>query len=52
MYYKRAAFYDTRKNSKAAIIAYTDFVRRFPAADRTEQVRGRLKELKAPQETS
>lgn len=45
-YYARALFYDRRgKHPKAALIAYTDFVRRFPTSDLAEDARDRIDDL-------
>ena len=46
MNYSRAFFYDKQKNYKAAIIAYTDFTKRFPSAEQTHAVQKRINELK------
>lgn len=46
MYYGRAAFYD-RKGDKprAALLAYTDFVRNFPSSPQSDTARARIAEL-------
>jgi outer membrane protein assembly factor BamD (BamD/ComL family) len=48
MYYRRAVFYDRMKTKpKAALIAYTDFMKKFPWSDKAVEVNGRIEELKA-----
>ena len=53
MYYERAVFYDKRgKTRKSALIAYQDFVRRFPASDLAASARDRVAELEDEAETN
>jgi outer membrane assembly lipoprotein YfiO len=48
LYYERASFYDYKAhNLKAAIIAYTDFIKKFPASRKTDIAQKRLDELNA-----
>ena len=47
MYYKRAAFYDEiAPRPRSALIAYTDFVKRFPNSRQAKQARKRIDTLK------
>ena len=51
MFYSRATYYDTVvKKPKAAIIAYNDFLNRFPASDRHEEVQKRVTALQQIEE--
>ena len=46
MYYERALFYDTRSNKpEAALIAYRDFIKKFPMAENGDDVRERIETL-------
>ncbi len=46
LYYDRAVYYDrTAKRPKSAMLAYEDFVRRFPKSERAEAARERISEL-------
>ncbi len=46
MYYDRALFYDIMaKRPKAALIAYRDFLKKFPASDRAQEVFTRMEVL-------
>jgi outer membrane protein assembly factor BamD (BamD/ComL family) len=46
MYYERAVFYDKRsKRPRAAVIAYTDFISKFPKAEAAGAARARIAEL-------
>jgi outer membrane protein assembly factor BamD (BamD/ComL family) len=46
MYYERAAFYDTTlRKPRAALVAYSDFVRNFPASKMAPAVRRRMEAL-------
>ncbi|MBN2301550.1 MAG: tetratricopeptide repeat protein, partial [Lentisphaerae bacterium] len=45
IYFKRAVFYDKQKRPKSALIAYTDFVKRFPTMAMAENARDRIAEL-------
>jgi tetratricopeptide (TPR) repeat protein len=48
MHYERAAYYDhIAKKPESALIAYADFLRRFPYADQAEGVSARVRELEA-----
>ena len=47
MYYQRAYFYDRAKKYRAAIIAYNNFLKKFPGSDKATVVFARIKELKA-----
>lgn len=48
MHYRKAAYYDTiAHRPEAALIAYADFLRRFPYAEQAEGVSARIRELKA-----
>ena len=48
MNFEKARFYDEiRKNPEAAIIAYTDFIEKFPASKSTEKAKERLAQLKS-----
>lgn len=48
MYYERAAYYDRiARRPQAALIAYADFLRRFPLSEQAVQVNRRMEELKA-----
>jgi tetratricopeptide (TPR) repeat protein len=48
MHYERAAYYDLiARKPASALIAYADFLRRFPYADQAEAVSERVRELKA-----
>lgn len=47
MYYQRARFYDTiAKRPAAALIAYRDFLKKFPAAKQAHDAHRRMQELK------
>jgi len=52
MYYERAAFYDKHRGRKprAALIAYADFIARFPSSRLAERARARLERIKAESE--
>ncbi len=46
MYYERADYYDrVARRPKAAILAYRDYLRRFPSAEKAGVVHNRIKEL-------
>jgi outer membrane protein assembly factor BamD (BamD/ComL family) len=46
MYYERALFYDRKsRRPRAAVIAYTDFLKHFPSDDRAPQARQRVETL-------
>ncbi len=48
MYYERAIYYDSiAHRPRAALIAYSDFIKKFPKSDRSEEVNGRIADLKA-----
>ncbi len=48
MHYDRAAYYDKiAKRPESALIAYADFLRRFPYAEQAEEVSNRVRELEA-----
>ena len=48
MQYERAVFYDhTAHRPKSALIAYAEFLRRFPMSDRAPEVTRRMEELEA-----
>lgn len=48
LYYDRAVYYDQIANKpQAAVIAYTDYVTRFPSSDRAEDVQKRIEVLQA-----
>ncbi|MBL7076834.1 MAG: tetratricopeptide repeat protein [Kiritimatiellae bacterium] len=48
MHYDRAAYYDRiAKRPESALIAYGDFLRRFPYAEQAEEVSVRVRELEA-----
>jgi len=48
MYYERAVFYDRKaKKPEAAVIAYSDFLTRFPFSEKAGEVNNRIKELEA-----
>jgi tetratricopeptide (TPR) repeat protein len=48
LHYERATFYDKMKTRpRAALIAYTDFVKRFPASAQAEAARARMEALEA-----
>lgn len=47
LYYERAVFYDEKEHRPdSAIVAYTDFVKKFPTAPQAGKVRERLEALK------
>ena len=47
MYFKKATFYDVvQKRPKSAIIAYTDYIKRFPLSERSDEAAQRVVELK------
>ncbi|MDI6775040.1 MAG: outer membrane protein assembly factor BamD [Verrucomicrobiota bacterium] len=47
-YYSRAVFYDQiARRPEAAVIAYTDFLKKFPRSRHAEQARARIEALKA-----
>jgi len=53
MYFSRAQFYETvNKNEKAAIIAYTEFVRQFPSSKNAISAQERIDKLKSKQGAS
>ena len=46
-YYNQAVFYDkSRHNRKAAIIAYTDFIKQFPNSSMAAEAQERLESLR------
>ncbi len=46
MYYDRALFYDkVSRRPTSALIAYRDFLKKFPASDKAQEVYGRIEEL-------
>jgi len=48
MYYERADFYDRiEKKPEAAIIAYKDLIRSFPASEKAQRANERIEQLKA-----
>lgn len=48
MNFEKARFYDEiRHNPEAAIVAYTDFIEKFPASKSTEKAKERIAQLKA-----
>lgn len=50
MYFARAEFYETvKKNDKAALIAYTEFLRQFPASKRAVAAQERIEYLNEKQ---
>lgn len=52
MYYDRAVFYDKiAKRPESALIAYTDFIRKFPASAMAEQASKRIDTLKGELES-
>ena len=50
MYYELASFYDKTGKHKAAIIAYEDFIRKFPSSRLAGDVSVRIETLKGKQE--
>jgi len=49
MYYSRALFYDNKKRPKSALIAYQDFLKKFPSSKRAQEVFARVKVLEKEQ---
>jgi outer membrane protein assembly factor BamD (BamD/ComL family) len=49
MYYSRALFYDNKKHPDAALIAYQDFLKKFPSSKRAQEVFARTKILEKEQ---
>jgi hypothetical protein len=49
MYYERACFYDKmrRQKPKAALIAYEEYLAKFPTSDRADRARQRVAALRA-----
>jgi outer membrane assembly lipoprotein YfiO len=45
MYYARAEFYDKKNRNKSALIAYKDFLKKFPSSNRSKLVYQRVKVL-------
>lgn len=53
IYYEKAMFYDlVQKRPESAIIAYTDFIKRFPLSERSDEAAERIAELKILIESS
>jgi outer membrane protein assembly factor BamD (BamD/ComL family) len=47
MYYAHALFYDHKKRPESALIAYRDFLKKFPASERAQEAYARVEELQS-----
>jgi len=47
LYYAHAQFYEKKKRPQSALIAYRDFLKKFPASDRSDEVYARVQQLES-----
>ena len=47
LYYAHALFYEKKNRPQSALIAYRDFLKKFPASDRSDEVYARVKQLES-----